>query len=133
MIEGIVVIIFAVALLSVSIYMLRQYDQIEKNGQETEGVVFDMDSSDISDTATSIYPIVRFLTADQQWITKRSPVSIIPGSYKKGQKVAVIYRVDSPSDFFIKSNNTRGILITIAVLGGISFVIGAYLLLSTEF
>lgn len=129
MIEGIAVIILAVALLSVSIYMLRQYDQIEKNGLETEGVVFDMDSSNISDTATSIYPIVRFLTADQQWITQKSSVSLIPGSYKRGQKVTVIYHSDKPSAFFIKSNSTRGILIAIAVVGGILSAIGAYLLL----
>lgn len=129
MIEGIVLIIIAIALLYVSIFTLQRYDRIVKNGQETEGVIFDISSSDNLDTATISYPVVRFLTETQQWVTEKSPVSIIPGSYKKGQKITIIYCIEKPSDFFIKSNNTRSILIAITIAAIIFFAIGVYLLL----
>ncbi len=129
MIEAIITIIIAVALLYVSVSTLQRYNQIAKNGQETEGVVFDINSSDNLDTATINYPVVRFTTVNQQWITDKSPVSIIPGSYKKGQKITVIYRIENPSDFFIKSNNTHRILMATAVIAIILLAIGIYLLL----
>lgn len=129
MIESITLIVIAIALFYVGISTLQRYNRIIKNGHETEGVIFDISSSDNLDTATINYPVVRFLTETQQWVTEKSPVSIIPRGYKKGQKVTVIYSVEKPSDFFIKSNNTRNILIAITIAAIIFLTIGIYLLL----
>ncbi|MGN6492803.1 MAG: DUF3592 domain-containing protein [Agriterribacter sp.] len=130
MIGSIVLILFSIILLYVSFSQLQRYSEIVKHGQETEGIIFDIDSSDNFNTKAMLsYPVVRFLTEAQQWVTEKSSVSILPGSYKRGQKITVIYRKEKPTDFFIKASNTRGILIAIIVAAIIFFGIGIYLLL----
>src|SRR4051794_26860757 len=106
MIEGIIIIIISLVVLFGAISTLRKLNKIEVNGEKTQGVIFDNETTNTTiEDATVTYPLVRFTTSNQEWITQKSSVSIIPGSYKKGDKVVIVYDRSSPTNFFIKSSS----------------------------
>ncbi len=82
-------------------------------GIEAEGIIFDFQKTD-SPNESMVFPTVRFLTANQVWITKASKLGVIPGIYKKGQRITVVYQKDLPEDFFIQDNSRY--LVPIAML-----------------
>lgn len=63
------------------------------------------------------FQLYGLLQKKNEWITQKAAVSIIPYSYKKGQSVVVVYSKDKPTDFFIKSNWTNGVLIAMIIIG----------------
>jgi cell shape-determining protein MreD len=130
MIPAIALIILSFVVILIAIITLTKYKKISATGIEAEGVIFDMESSSTSSDATVTYPIIRFLTEKNEWITQKASVSIIPGSYKKGQTITVVYLKDNPTAFFIKSNWTNGVL-AIMIIGGLAlFTYGIYLLIN---
>lgn len=73
---------------------------MESKGIHVEGIIYDMEKS--IGTENVSYPIVRFLTLDNIWITQTSKVSSILGFPKKGDKVTVIYQKGDPHNFIVK-------------------------------
>lgn len=120
MIQALVLIALAITVIVIAIITLNKYKKISATGVEAEGIVFEVESSSSSvNTTTLTYPIVRFLTSKNEWITQKASVSIVPGTYKKGQKITVVYLEDKPTEFFIKSpltNTIFALMIFIALL-----------------
>ena len=117
MIQCVLLIIISLAVIVIAIIALSKYKKISTNGIEADAIIFDIESSPANGDTTITFPIVRFVTEKNEWITQKAAVSIIPYSYKKGQSVVVVYCKDNPSDFFIKSNWTNGILIAMIIIG----------------
>lgn len=132
MIEGIALVLISLFVLFAAIATMNKIKRIKAIGQKTEGIIFDKEASNTTVGDTTItYPIVRFLTLNKEWITQKSSVSIIPGFYKKGEKVTVVYNPSTPTDFFIQSSNTYTV-ITILILVSVALIItGSYILLSS--
>jgi hypothetical protein len=104
-----------VAVLVFALYQYQHYKRLYQSGIEVDGVVFDQTMA-TSATNTERYPIVRFVTKNNQWITAQANVSI-PGFFKTGQKVTVVYDPRDPNNFMIKSRIVRMIPIVLACLG----------------
>lgn len=103
------------------------------DGIHAEGVVFDLEISG-STIVKSQYPIIRFLTKNNEWITEPYNVGILPSIYKKGQKVDVIYNAASPKEFILKSDNKNKIVSILILLTGIAcFSLGTYKLIQEVF
>lgn len=117
MIQCVLLIIISLAVIVIAIIALSKYKKISTNGIEADAIIFDIESSPATGDTTITFPIVRFVTEKNEWITQKAAVSIIPYSYKKGQSVVVVYSKDKPTDFFIKSNWTNGILIAMIIIG----------------
>jgi hypothetical protein len=117
MIQGVLLIILSLALILIAIIVFSKYKKISTNGIEADAIIFDIESSPTNGDTTITFPIVRFVTEKNEWVTQKASVSIIPYSYKKGQSVVVVYSKDKPSDFFIKSNWTNGVLIAMIIIG----------------
>jgi hypothetical protein len=49
------------------------------------------------------YPIIRFQTRKNKWITKAVDSGISTSTYKQGDKINVIYNPDKPEEFMIES------------------------------
>ncbi len=128
MIQGVLLIILSVAVIFIAIIALSKYKKISAKGIEAEGVIFDIESSPATGDSTIIFPIVRFVTEKNEWITQKASVGIIFYSYKKGQSVTVVYSKDNPTDFYIKSNWTYGLLITVIIIGLALITNGMYFL-----
>ncbi|MEN9350635.1 MAG: hypothetical protein RL372_1613 [Bacteroidota bacterium] len=117
MIQGVLLIILSLAVILIAIIVFSKYKKISTNGIEADAIIFDIESSPTNGDTTITFPIVRFVTEKNEWVTQKASVSIIPYSYKKGQSVVVVYSKDKPSDFFIKSNWTNGVLIAMIIIG----------------
>ncbi len=128
MIQGVLLIIISLAVIVIAIIALSKYKKISTNGIEADAIIFDIESSPTNGDTTVTFPIVRFVTEKNEWITQKASVSIIPYSYKKGQSVVVVYSKDKPSDFFIKSNWTNGVLIAMIIIGLALITYGVYFL-----
>ncbi|MBV9962650.1 MAG: hypothetical protein JO072_10420 [Parafilimonas sp.] len=127
MITLIITILIAVIIMIVAISTLNKFKSISKNGIEVEGIVFDLQASSSAITnVNASYPIIRFLTKENEWITEKSDIGVIPGFYKSGEKLIIVYENGNPKNFYIKnakSYSVHYIMIIIAII----FIIPAIL------
>jgi hypothetical protein len=114
----------------ISIKILYSIQTISREGIKTEGVIFDIEQESGANNSSNNYPIVRFLTNQNIWITKRSKIGFIPGLYKKGKKVLVIYKEDNPEVFYIKDSLTFIIPILMISAGAIFIIISVLRLIN---
>jgi hypothetical protein len=131
MLQIIILIVVSLVVVLIAITSIGKYKKIATSGTEAEGIVFDKELSlSANNNSASIFPVVRFLTHNNEWVTRKASVSVIPGSHKIGQKVTVIYLKDKPTEFFIKSSSTTTVLM-IMIAGGLAlFAYGVYLLIN---
>ena len=128
MIQGVLLIIISLAVIVIAIIALSKFKKISTNGIEADAIIFDIESSSTNGDTKITFPIVRFVTEKNEWIIQKASVSIIPYSCKKGQSVVVVYSKDKPSDFFIKSNWTNGVLIAMIIIGLALMTYGVYII-----
>ena len=126
--QAVILIIVSLVVALIGIINLNKYKKITATGVEADGIIFDIETSPTLNSTTVTYPIVRFLTEKNEWITQKASVSLIPGLYKKGQRVKVVYLNDKPTDFFIKSKFTTTVIFLMIALGLALFVYGIFLL-----
>lgn len=129
MIQSIVMLLVALTVIGLSIGILIKIQKVRKSGIEADGIIFDLENTVSSDSTVS-YPIVRFITEDNQWITQKATISAIPLIYKKGKKVTVIYQKEYPSNFYIKDTFTYLIPLLVLFIGVIIAVFGTVALIN---
>jgi hypothetical protein len=129
--ENIFIIVTSIVLFYIAFKFRLRTKKIAKNGTQVEGVVFDVvESSDINSRAK--YPIIRFVTSKKEWITEQYNVSTLPGLFKKGQQVIVVYNPDNPKEFFVKSAITSIVPILVILMAIIILAIGICKLLHVQ-
>jgi hypothetical protein len=107
---------------------LYERKKILAKGVKVEGVVFDieknwdMDAGDASST-TQYYPIVRYVTAEKEWITKKYEITGGLNLYKIGDKVTVVYDPDEIEHFIIDDGKTKW-LGPVFITVGIALILG---------
>lgn len=129
MIQAIALLIISLVVIFLVITTLRKYKRISNEGIEAEGIVYDFESSQSNNNSTITFPIIRFLTEKNEWITQKASISSVPFMYKKGQQIKVVYLKEKPTDFFIKSNNTQGVLFFMIFVSSALAVYAIYILL----
>jgi hypothetical protein len=129
--ESVLIIAVGIALLYVAFKFRLNIQKIAKKGIETEGVIFDVVPSKKPDSRAN-YPLIRFVTTEKEWITEEYSVSTIPGLFKKGQKVTVVYNSDNPKEFFIRSPITSLVPILMMILAIIILATGVCKLLHVQ-
>jgi hypothetical protein len=113
-----VYLLVGVIMIIVFLVHLKRMRKTVKNGIEVEGIVFDLQSGD-NITIRSKYPIIRFLTKNDMWVTKSYDIGMLPTVYKKGQKVTVIYSPDNPKEFILKSDDKIALIPFFVLIVGI--------------
>ncbi|TXJ27079.1 MAG: DUF3592 domain-containing protein [Chitinophagaceae bacterium] len=98
--------------LAIGLSISKKTRKLKETGLAAEGIVFNLENGDDRITVTKSddfwsffnarYPVIRFLTADQVWITGK-PSSFAHNLYKAGQTVKVIYNKEDPAEFIIDS------------------------------
>ncbi|MDB5090067.1 MAG: hypothetical protein JWR09_4061, partial [Mucilaginibacter sp.] len=104
---------------------LNERRKLIKSGVKVEGVVFDIETSrgTGSDTrSTTYYPVIRFVTADKEWITEKYNIGSSPSVYNVGDKVTVIYDITDYKHFLIDNTQTK-------LLGPALIAVGTLLIL----
>jgi hypothetical protein len=110
-------LIFGLAFLMISLIFLFKLKKISRNGIKTEGVVFDVE---YKKNYKFPYPVIRFLTTENVWITQSPDFWASSRSPNIGDSVNVTYNADDPTDFVIESKANR---VTPFILIGVSLLI----------
>jgi len=122
------IIISAVSaiLIVVGAYLWQKTNYLVVNGKKAKGVIFKnvKDSNFGSENKSHYYPVVRFLTDKQEWITEKLNVGY---SYAmdEGTKVEVLYDPDDPTNIVL--NSTFQIVIfprLLVAVGILGFLLG---------
>ena len=125
------IIVFLVSIITIALglYQYFKSKRLLQTGTFVEGIVYENTTgSTSSDNATTYYPVVRFVTKQEEWITEKSSVS---GFYKKGQIVKICYSPDNPKEFVIDSWQNRIIPVVITLSGIIIFLLASISLFLT--
>lgn len=128
MIEYIIILAIGIIIIILALSLSRKKTSIKKTGIVTEGIVYDL-LHDQSTSSNTIYPIIRFLTTQQEWITETANIGMFPGFYKKGQKITVVYDPKNPKQFIINSKINSLFPYVILVLGCLLVLFGTYKLI----
>ncbi len=137
MITAIIISLIGVILLAIGASHRMQFQKVSKIGKRAEGVVFETETEDLEFGAgsqhsrqPSRYPIIRFTTEKEEWITEKYTAVVIPGLLKVGSRVNVIYNPDKPTEFVLDSKGVNFVLNAL-VIAGLALVVvgvGGYLL-----
>jgi len=119
--------------LAIGLSISKKTRKLKEIGLAAEGVVFNLENGDdrirVSESDDSWlsfnarYPVIRFLTADQVWITGK-PSSFAHNLYKAGQIVKVIYNKEDPAEFIIDSKLNIILAPLLQGIGVILIIIG---------
>ncbi|ASU34472.1 DUF3592 domain-containing protein [Mucilaginibacter xinganensis] len=104
---------------------INERGKLIKSGVKVEGIVFDIETSlgTGPDTqSTTYYPVIRFVTADKEWITEKYNIGSNPSVYSVGEKVTVIYDITDYKHFLIDNTQTK-------LFGAVLIAVGTLLIL----
>lgn len=104
---------------------LNERRKLLKNGAKVEGIVFSLEEEwGVGKERSKLYyPVIRFVTIEKEWVTKRYGTGTNPTAYNEGDRVIVIYdKVDN--EHFIIDNITTKLLGPVCVIIGILLMIG---------
>lgn len=128
MTTSIILIIISFLVILIALKQLSNVRKISNHGTEVKGIVFNVEQ--LVGTYNNIsYPIVRFLTKENDWVVKSSRIGLIPGIYKKGKEVSVIYQNDNPNNFFIKDKLIYLIPISMLIIASLLTIFGIFFLI----
>jgi hypothetical protein len=119
------------------LYKASKTENLDKTGERCEGIIFKLDysntGSSLTGSAIKDKITVRFVTNKNEWITEDLQTDFViaySGQYKEGEKVAVIYNPENPSEFTIETKQSQSIGRLIFFFVGLFFVgLGIYELL----
>ena len=131
MIDALILILLGLVSILVVVHYFLKVRELSKTGVKTEGIVFDTESEQMSGVASQ-YPIIRFTTQNEEWITEKYMIGIIPGMVKKGKKVQVIYNPEKPSEFIVQSPIFTPVFILMASVGLVFLGVGIFKLFVIE-
>ncbi|HEY5749656.1 MAG TPA: DUF3592 domain-containing protein [Chryseolinea sp.] len=107
------------------VYLWQEGNHLLKNGKKAEAVIFSNNFKADADGSGVYYPVVRFLTDKQEWITQELGIGTNPKT-REGTKLQMIYDPENPNDFQVNSTLLLEILprlLTALGLTGAVFVV----------
>lgn len=132
---SLIFLITGTVVMYVIFFVKRKNKKILENGIEVEGVINGFENID-SLSNNSRFPIIRFQTQNGVLITEKANIALPPFILKEGQKVKVIYKIDNPKDFILKTSFDFSKLFYLFLLLSIVFIslgiLGVYKYLITE-
>ncbi|MCR8560498.1 DUF3592 domain-containing protein [Mucilaginibacter sp. BJC16-A38] len=111
----------------------NEYKKILVTGKRVEGVVFDMENTsdmtsisfdnDSSGRNGLHYPIIRYVTLEKEWVTKKYSIGSNPSPYNIGDTVNIVYDTNDIEHFIIDDNQSRFIW-PIVMIVGVALIVG---------
>ena len=101
----------------------RDGNYLKSQGIRVKGVIYSLALE-----RNVYYPVVRFKTTEEVWITKKLEFGTNPSRYSEGEKVLLLYDSENPNLVEISSESTLTIIPVILVMVGFSGII--YVILS---
>lgn len=103
--EGEIILgIISIALLAIGLFTFEKGKRLSKIGKKAKGIVFKNNYKVLgTDTRGTYYPVVRFLTERNEWITQEVDVGTNP-PMAEGKEIQVLYDPNNPHDVIINSD-----------------------------
>ena len=98
----IIISLISTASIVVGFRLLQKGSYLLKNGKKAKAIIFKNNKKSIR-TTIIYYPVVRFLTDKQEWITQELSTGSNPEK-REGTSVEVIYDPDEPNNVEINSD-----------------------------
>lgn len=114
----IIVLAISIGAIAIGIHLWQKGNHLLTNGKKAKAVIFKNNYSSNAGDGGMYYPVVRFLTDKQEWITQELSIGYSPAK-KEGTKLEVIYDPDDPTDVEINSTFQLEILPRILVIIGV--------------
>lgn len=114
-------IILAISIGAITLGMLlwRKGNQLLTTGKKATAIIFKKNFHSGGGADSGVYyPVVRFLTDKQEWITQELDIGYSPAK-KEGTKLEIIYDPDAPTNVEINSPFQLEVLPRIMVATGI--------------
>jgi hypothetical protein len=104
------------------VWKINERRKLLKIGIKVEGVVFKIEEEQ-DKRGISYYPVIRYVTLEKEWITKKYNTGTNPPAYKEGDTVNVIYDPIDKEHFIVDNLSGK---ITGLMLGlfGILLIVG---------
>jgi hypothetical protein len=113
----IVILAISIGLITVGIFLWQKGNHLLRTGKKAQAVIF-KNNYDSSGDGGVYYPVVRFLTDKQEWVTQQLNIGYSPAK-EEGTKLEVIYDPEDPSNVEINSTFLLEILPRILVISGV--------------
>ena len=97
-----VLLFVSTVLLVLGVIFWQKGNHLLKNGKKAEAIVFSNNFQASDDGGGVYYPVVRFLTDKQEWITQELNFGTNPKK-REGTKLQVVYDPENPTDVQINS------------------------------
>jgi hypothetical protein len=121
--NNLLIAIFSIIPLIVGVHLWQKGISLIRNGIKAEGIVFKNNFKGSINNKTGLYfPVVRFLTEKQEWITKELDIGQVP-ALEEGKKIRLIYNQENPEEVEINSTFRLEILPRIFVAIGVLMLI----------
>lgn len=122
-----VIVILSSILLIVGVKLWQDGKHLLKNGKTATAVIFRNNFKSALEGGSGLYyPVVRFLTDKQEWITEELGIGYKPKK-REGTKLEVIYDPENPTDVEIHSILSLKLLPLLFIITGIVGVVLASL------
>ena len=115
-IQPLILLAIGIGLIAIPLRLFSKHERIKKTGLPAEGIVFDLIER-VSSSNRHQYPVIRFVTAKNEWITQKYEIGVSLNSFRKGQKVNILYDPSKPEDFILKSGTNDIILYSLIAIG----------------
>jgi hypothetical protein len=118
MFREIIVLAISIGAIAIGIHLWQKTNHLLTAGKKTKAVIFKNNHSSNAGFGGTYYPVVRFLTDKQEWITQELSIGYSPAK-KEGTKLEVIYDPDDPTNVEINSTFQLEVLPRILVIIGV--------------
>jgi hypothetical protein len=131
--DELILLVGGAFLLVLGIGKRNEREKLLKTGFKVEGVVFDIEKSwsvidgvvddGVSGRNFNYYPIIRYVTLEKEWVTKKYEIGTNPSTYNIGDKVTVIYDAMDIEHFIIDNYQTK-LAGLIFIVVGVTLIMG---------
>lgn len=125
MVEEIILLAISMLIVTVGILLWQKGIYLLATGKKAKAIIFKNNFRPGTRGSSGIYfPVVRFLTDTQEWITQELSIGYHPAK-KEGTELEMIYDPEDPSNVEINSSFQLEILPRILVIiGGCGLILG---------
>ena|ERR1700759_4216703 len=92
---------------------MKEVKKLKKSGIRVDGTVFSIEfepptySSSGNSNSGLYYPVIRYVTREKEWVTKKYEVGHYPGKYNEGETVPVLYDPGNINEFIVDDNSSN--------------------------
>jgi hypothetical protein len=120
-------LIAGLAVSGFGLFKIFRRKQFKRSGIRVDAIV-----SDIVLSGRNYYPIIRYETLDGVEVEEEYSLGTSPSTYKKGERIAVLYMQGNCKKFIIDHKKSEYIEYGIIVVGALLFMVFGFYLMDSD-